>query len=147
VGEILATHFGGPVIDLVIDDASHEYAATKVLFETVFPFVRPGGAYLIEDWCGESGIAFAIDRELRRTGQVLPDDGRPPSTPLTRLALELVLAKAESADVIDEVQLDTSTVLVRRGPAPLDPSGFRLDDVARDFHHILAAEATAGGPS
>jgi hypothetical protein len=37
-------------LDLVIDDASHMYEATRSSFETLFPLLRPGGLYLIEDW-------------------------------------------------------------------------------------------------
>ncbi len=37
-------------IDVVIDDASHLYEPTRASFETLFPLLRPGGLYLIEDW-------------------------------------------------------------------------------------------------
>jgi predicted O-methyltransferase YrrM len=47
--EIVAQDLGGEV-DLVVDDASHFYEQTKATFETVFPMLRPGGIYLIEDW-------------------------------------------------------------------------------------------------
>jgi len=36
-------------IDLVIDDASHFYEPTKTSFKTLFPKLRPGGIYIIED--------------------------------------------------------------------------------------------------
>ena len=37
-------------LDLVVDDASHTYEETKASFEILFPLLRPGGIYLIEDW-------------------------------------------------------------------------------------------------
>ena len=37
-------------IDLVIDDASHVGIYSKQTFEIVFPLVKSGGAYFIEDW-------------------------------------------------------------------------------------------------
>ena len=37
-------------LDLVVDDASHTYEQTKASFEILFPLLRPGGIYLIEDW-------------------------------------------------------------------------------------------------
>jgi hypothetical protein len=46
---IVDKEFSGP-LDLVIDDASHLYAPTKASFETLFPLLRPGGLYIIEDW-------------------------------------------------------------------------------------------------
>ena len=46
----ISADFGDGLVDVVIDDASHLYDATRASFEIVFPFVRPGGAYVIEDW-------------------------------------------------------------------------------------------------
>lgn len=37
--------------DLIIDDCSHEYELTKRSFELTFPLLKPGGRYIIEDWC------------------------------------------------------------------------------------------------
>ena len=37
-------------LDLVVDDASHTYEETKASFEFLFPLLRPGGIYVIEDW-------------------------------------------------------------------------------------------------
>lgn len=49
VAEIIDQDFEGE-LDLVVDDASHFYEPTKATFTTVFPKVRPGGLYIIEDW-------------------------------------------------------------------------------------------------
>ncbi|MDP5238448.1 class I SAM-dependent methyltransferase [Uliginosibacterium sp. 31-16] len=48
--EIVGRDFDGH-LDLVVDDASHFYEQTKTSFKTLFPLVRPGGMYIIEDWC------------------------------------------------------------------------------------------------
>jgi hypothetical protein len=37
-------------LDLVIDDASHLYEATRSSFDVLFPEIRPGGLYIVEDW-------------------------------------------------------------------------------------------------
>jgi len=55
--EIVLTEFDDP-LDLVIDDASHELHATKTSFETLFPLLRPGGTYLLEDWSWETHPCF-----------------------------------------------------------------------------------------
>ena len=47
--QIVAADFSGR-LDMVIDDASHVYELTKTSFETLFPLLRPGGLYIIEDW-------------------------------------------------------------------------------------------------
>lgn len=46
---IVQDDFGGEV-DLIIDDASHYYDQTRTSFLTLYPKVRPGGLYIIEDW-------------------------------------------------------------------------------------------------
>jgi cephalosporin hydroxylase len=50
VREVIREEFGTRAIDMIIDDASHEYAHTKRAFEIAFPHLRPGGLYVIEDW-------------------------------------------------------------------------------------------------
>ena len=47
--QLAASHFDSK-LDFVIDDASHMYPFTKKSFEILFPLVRPGGIYIIEDW-------------------------------------------------------------------------------------------------
>ncbi|MGH9380128.1 MAG: class I SAM-dependent methyltransferase [Thermoanaerobaculia bacterium] len=37
-------------IDLIVDDASHHYNRTRKTFQHLFPLLRPGGLYVIEDW-------------------------------------------------------------------------------------------------
>ncbi|MEQ8841722.1 MAG: class I SAM-dependent methyltransferase [Acidimicrobiales bacterium] len=69
VVEILRHEFGGPPIDLVIDDASHLYEPSRASLEMVFPWLRPGGVYIIEDWAAQHTLAMAIiDRIVRRAG-------------------------------------------------------------------------------
>ncbi len=78
--EIVAAEFDGP-LDLVIDDGSHRYGPTRASFEVLFPLLRPGGLYLIEDWSwSHCGWAQA------------PDDGYAGDTPLTNLIVELLEA-------------------------------------------------------
>ena len=47
--EIVAREFTGP-LDLVLDDGSHLPEETQTSFETLFPHLRVGGLYVIEDW-------------------------------------------------------------------------------------------------
>jgi cephalosporin hydroxylase len=51
--------------DLIVDDASHEGPATTRTFELLWPLVRPGGYYVVEDWNG----AF---RNARQPGSPYP---------------------------------------------------------------------------
>lgn len=47
--QIIQTHFPEGV-DLVIEDACHYGWHSKTTFDIVFPFVKDGGAYFVEDW-------------------------------------------------------------------------------------------------
>ena len=37
-------------LDIVIDDASHLRRASLASYRALFPFVKPGGFYIVEDW-------------------------------------------------------------------------------------------------
>jgi len=49
----VSSQFGDAPLDLVLDDASHLYGPTLASFEVLFPRLRPGGRYVIEDWASE----------------------------------------------------------------------------------------------
>jgi hypothetical protein len=68
LNRIMDEHFPNG-IDLVIDDASHIGSFTKITFDTVFPRVRRGGLYIVEDW----GTGYWDD---------FPDGGRYQEYPL-----------------------------------------------------------------
>ena len=48
--DIVTEEFGASELDLVVDDASHLYGPSRASFEVLFPRLRPGGVYLLEDW-------------------------------------------------------------------------------------------------
>jgi predicted O-methyltransferase YrrM len=138
--EILDREFADEPIDLVIDDASHLYVETKASFEELFPRLRPGGLFIIEDWAsdharrkhvaaawGDNSATVSAER-VKQFAQALAEreQGRGPY-PLHRLAVELIQV-CRNGDAIDEVGVDSDWVTVRRGPAELDPSTFRIAD-------------------
>jgi SAM-dependent methyltransferase len=106
----IETDFGGQPIDAVIDDASHRYLETKATFETVFPFLRPGGAYIIEDWAWGHNYRWPAD---------LWTD-RPLMSPLL---CELMLVCGHQSAVIDKVEIDGSFAVAWRGAATLPTDG------------------------
>ena len=109
----LACSFGGP-LDLVVDDASHVYAPTKVSFETLFPFLRPGGIFVIEDW------AWGHWPEYRA-----PDHPWRVKTPPTRLVHELVELQGSDPGIVASVTVNHWFVAVERGLAAIeDPEAF-----------------------
>ena len=79
-------------IDWVIDDASHFYQPSRASFEAIFPFLRPGGLYIIEDaaWA-HSGPAQDPEHPWAR------------QPALTNLILELVVACMTNVSAFAEV--------------------------------------------
>ena len=140
LADIVEDEFGDEPLGLVIDDASHLLPQTRASFEALFPRLRPGGLFVIEDWNHQHllsrGLAAALadpnaDVEtdlLRRMS-----DG-PPEAPITQLIVELILAQGESREFVREVQVDRRWARVYRGSGELDPSEFRLADfITNDF--------------
>ena len=105
-------------LDLVVDDASHFYDETLASFNFLFPRVRPGGVYVIEDWRWAHGRASELGDHF------LPGK----NTPLTRLVFELVMTCGHDQTVVADIEVEQDMVRVRRGPAELDPEHFRLSD-------------------
>jgi predicted O-methyltransferase YrrM len=180
LSQILTDEFGDAPLDLVIDDASHRYDETVASFEVLFPRLRPGGVYVIEDWTGQDQLADHAASALADPGspghaqasedlaKILRAALEDPTSPLheqaraatstaldpaanspapaaaisarppvSRLALELVLARAVPGDAIAEVRLDENWVEVHRGVGELDPRTFRLGQLCPDHFNLL----------
>jgi hypothetical protein len=101
--KIVAREFDGP-IDLVIDDASHVYEATRASFETLFPELSRRGLYIIEDW------------------QSSYHDESPPSPgngePVSRLVHEAVDAVARGGESVRSVTAHHYFAVIEKGHAP-----------------------------
>jgi cephalosporin hydroxylase len=106
---IIESNFIGP-IDLVIDDASHQYDLTKASFETVLPYMRGGGIYVIEDWLGPVTI------EQKTT----PD-----------LVCEFVVAMTAEDGAVIDMRFGPMMVWIKRGWATLPRTGFHLPSYRR----------------
>lgn len=142
---------GTEPLDVVIDDCSHQYLPTRASFEVLFPRLRPGGLYVIEDWNADHVMHDAVRRALQdpalphheatmntfATAAASTDGEEPPRVPLTRLATELLVARASNTRVIAAVSFDEFWISVRRGDADLDAEAFRLDDHVHDHFGYL----------
>jgi predicted O-methyltransferase YrrM len=115
---VLEADHGDDALDLVIDDASHLYRETRASFEVLFPRLRPGGTYLIEDW------SWAHYPEL------LWQDGggwfhdRPA---LTNLVVEILMMLGSNKDLAAEIRVLPNTVEIVRGHAE-HPGPLRLEE-------------------
>ena len=114
---IVETEFESPP-DLVIDDASHFYRQTRASFEALFPLLRPGGLYIIEDWAWGHLPEF-----------IAPDHWWAGEESLTRLVVELIEAAGTSTQLIWSIVMYQGFVVVERGPQQLDKAThFNLED-------------------
>lgn len=152
VRAIVERELGDEPLDVVVDDASHLYGPTLASFEVLFPRLRPGGLYVIEDWTWQDAFARNYEAAIER-GVELSEEGlanvaahmtgeAERERPLSLLSLHLVLACAQSP-VIADVTVDEDWTTVRRGPGELDPEGFRLRDLFVDRFHVLGDGMTA----
>jgi hypothetical protein len=104
----------------VIDDASHEYGLSRASFEIVFPRLRTGGLYVIEDWQWAH-----IDGPAYQSG------GRFAGKPaLSNLIFELMIAYGGNPDLFWNIVVRDWFVAIQKGSRQLAP-GFRLDDLMR----------------
>lgn len=162
--EIMAAEFAGAPLDLVIDDASHAYWPTRASFETLFPLLRPGGTYVIEDWEADIAMADAVrialaDPESPHHERVKASlassmraaragDSTGPATPRTsmaRLALEIVILCGGQSGVVADVSINKSFVSLTRGDRELVVGEFRLDDFGVNGHRLLQGRDEADG--
>lgn len=114
LARIYTEGFGDAEVDLVIDDCSHFYAPTLASFNELFPRLRTGGLYVIEDW-----------RWAHHDLDALPIDGSEPERmPVTRLLLEALTSIAATPGVIESIAVEPDKALIVRGEAPIDPATF-----------------------
>ncbi len=153
---IIDDEFADEQLDLVIDDASHRLDKTRASFETLFPRLRPGGLFLIEDWNQQrlsrtlgqeltdhpdSPIRTELERRLAAGSTAVPaSSGLAAEEKRVRITLiiELVLAQAESDEFLSGLTIGHLLVGVRRGGGHLDPRTFRLSDLFTDHLGLLS---------
>jgi predicted O-methyltransferase YrrM len=134
---IAAEEFDGAPLDLVIDDASHILAPTRATFEALFPRLRPGGVYVIEDWETQHRAEAVIQNEINSDPTALArfEDRVRQRTetlaelkePLTRLLVQIVLAAAYT-DIVDDIRIRHGSVMIRRGHENFDQENFAISD-------------------
>jgi SAM-dependent methyltransferase len=103
---IVEFEFDGP-LDLVIDDCSHFYEPTRASFEALYPLLRPGGLYVVEDWAWTHWPEFQA-----------PTHGWASQSGLTPLVCDLVEAAGTSSEFISSLWIYGGFAVVERGPDP-----------------------------
>jgi predicted O-methyltransferase YrrM len=113
---------GAASLDLVMDDASHLYRETRTSFEVLFPRLRPGGVYIIEDW----GWAHFPERLWQEGGGWFHD--RPA---LSNLVVELLMIAGTGEELISKMTVLRDSLVVVRGPLAVE-GPIRLEDHYRN---------------
>ncbi len=112
LARVIDDHIGDEALDLVIDDASHHYVPTRTSFSHLFPRLRAGGLFVIEDW----DWAHHPDELWQADGGYFR---RFPA--LTNLIVEILMLAGSDTDVVRKVVVHPAMAVVERGSAPLDP--------------------------
>jgi len=107
----------GP-IDLVVDDASHFYDQTAASFDILFPRLRPGGIYFIEDWAWSFNPDYTEAAPWKRLRS------------MSDLLLDLAGMTRARPGVASCITILPAFVAIERGEA--DATGL---DVRGDPHH------------
>ena len=116
--EIVDAEFSEP-LDLVIDDASHFYEQTKASFECLFPLLRPGGFYIIEDWAWSHWPEYQERNHPYFGGKI----------ELTKLVFELIEATGTRTQLIRNLRIFHVFTAIERGDVgQKDLSDFRLEN-------------------
>jgi Methyltransferase domain len=145
LGRLMGDEFGVAPIDLVIDDASHSLEPTRASFNTLFPRVRPGGVFVIEDWSKVHKLdaAFAararVDVDFRERLAEHAGSDRMTEAPLSLLLLELVVASAYAPELIAEIVIADGWAHVVRGDGQVDSDRFDVRDLYSDAAGRLIA--------
>jgi cephalosporin hydroxylase len=116
LAQIVRAEFGTQGIDAIVDDASHAYRATTRTFELAFPYLKPGGLYVIEDW----GWAHWPGSTFYRG-----------KTSLSKLIMELTMTCASRSDLISEVRIFPSFAFIRKSPQAPQLSTLNLHELYR----------------
>jgi hypothetical protein len=113
---LISSGFGGAPLDLVVDDGCHFLEETRATFETVFPFLRPGGVYVIEDWSWAH-----TPGDFQEKGGLWPE-----KPALTLLLLELAMLCASRPDLVTSVEVTPGLVIVHKGSEAVVDTDFTL---------------------
>jgi cephalosporin hydroxylase len=92
-------------IDLIVDDASHQYRLSGATFHLCFPFLKPGGLYVIEDWSWSHKPEYQVPTH--------PWYEKPA---LTNLVMELIINMPDSQQM-NRVTVHRDLVVVEKADA------------------------------
>jgi cephalosporin hydroxylase len=132
IDQIVAAEFGDKPLDLIIDDASHLYEETRRTFEIAFPYLKPDGIYVVEDW----GWAHWPGSKVFMG-----------KTAMSIFIMELIMLCASRSDLIREVRVFPPFAFIQKAPgAPALPD-MKLDSLytKRGLEIVSSGEPVRAG--
>ena len=117
-------------IDLVVDDASHQYDLTKKTFSVLFSRLKSGGVYVIEDY------GWAHDSRYQSK-----DHAWYGNKALSNLVFELTMLSASRSDIIKSIYVNRGLCFIVKGNIKTNAGElFQIDDYLltrdRELVHI-----------
>ncbi len=107
LSSILSNELGDTPLDLVIDDASHLLDPSRATFNELFPRLRRGGLYVLEDWAIGLG----------------PNTTDPSGKPrLVELVHDIVRTKGARPSLIGDISITPAWTVITRGPEVTEDS-------------------------
>ena len=128
---LLEVHFPNRDIDLVVDDASHYYEETRASFNMIFPYLKKGGMYIIEDWSwAHSEVPIFEDERF--------DWSKKPS--LANLVFEIIMifGSGRSAGLISDLKVNKNMLFITRGDKDIAPGEFDISDAYYSRHRSFS---------
>lgn len=134
LARIVEDEFGSRGLEVVLDDVSDDLGTGVRSFEMLFPRIVATGSFVIVRWSWDhfflEGFMAAIDADesevdrqrAQAVHRILGDKG----AILEAIVPDLVEAVKTRPDVVAAVTSTKHWLEVRRGPAPVDSSTFRL---------------------
>lgn len=117
--KILKDEFQGEALDLVIDDASHFLDETRVSFNFLFPKLRDGGLYIIEDWSW-------AHYESEKIPPMLKDFENKPA--LTNILIEAAMSCKSNPGLVADITINQKFAVITRGGAVISDGCFDLSE-------------------
>lgn len=119
--------FGNHSLDIVVDDASHLLNPTTTTFEMLFPRLRQGGVYVIEDWSSQ----HLLERRLVSDAASNPDGKLAEmlaeasaveyQMPMSFLICQLLIASVRNPEWIAGIRTTNGFCEIRRGAGDITP--------------------------
>jgi predicted O-methyltransferase YrrM len=150
VSQLKNEHIGvGRNLDLVFDDASHVLGPTRASFEALFPYLREGGVYFIEDYA-TSHVAAASFVPKAMAGSksaankfksIMSSSIHEDRQPCHVLAVEAMLACMVDQGIIQRVTVNKQALRIIRGHKDIENAeDFDLRALAADHWGLLDSQ-------